>query len=283
MSIDDLLRLFGAKKSSLIGAGAEAQVFALNAQTVLRVSRQGSQKADVLARIHLLSKMALGAKEVRFEIPSVKDFGFKFGFHYTVENRLSGYPLSDALQQEAGMKRVNLVNDYLETSLQLHKLLIGETMFGEVGLGDPIRSLDLKDFLRRRAQKSLGVRRLSVDLDSFLDAITESKQPQLVHLDYCPSNVMCSEGKIVGVLDFGGTTIAGGSVFNPIVATAFLDPAITPVATEHDHLQATDWLATLGPSDGNLAMKKWLAAYWSFCGKDEDIPLFKWCRRILSA
>ena len=75
MSIDDLLRLFGAKKSSLIGAGAEAQVVALNAQTVLRVSRQGSQKADVLARIHLLSKMALGAKEVRFEIPSVRDFG----------------------------------------------------------------------------------------------------------------------------------------------------------------------------------------------------------------
>ncbi len=281
-SIDSFLSFFGVDTSNLIGSGVEAEVFALTKETVLRVNRKGSDKSDVAARIKLLNGMNSGSKHVQFEIPSVTDFGFKFGLHFTIENRLSGIPLSDGLKQQSGSKREALIDDYLEKSTQLSRLLIGDVEYGELGLGEPISNPCFKEFLRQRAQQSLDVCQLDVDLENILDAIGNPSQPELVHLDYCPSNVMCSEGKITSVLDFGGTTIAGSAAFNPIVANAFLDPTITPVASEDDHHQALDWLDGLGQSESNLAMKKWLAAYWSFCGKDKDLPLFKWCRRTLN-
>ncbi len=249
---------------------------------MLRVNRKGSVKSDVAARIELLNRMNSGSQHGRFEIPSVVDFGFKFGFDFTIEKRLSGIPLSDELKQVSGSKRAALIDDYLKVSTQLSRLFIGDGAYGELGLGEPIRNPRFKEFLRQRAQQSLDVCQLDVDLENILDAIDNPSQPELVHLDYCPSNVMNSEGKITGVLDFGGTTIAGSSAFNPIVATAFLDPTITPVATGNDHHQALDWLDGLGQSESTLATKKWLAAYWSFCGKDKDLPLFKWCRRTLN-
>ncbi len=281
-SIDNLLSFFGVNKSSLIGSGVEAEVFALNKKTVLRVNRKGSSKSDVTARVELLNRMMSGSQQVRFEIPTVTDFGFKFGLHFTIENRLSGIPLSDGLEQQSGSKRAALIDDYLEISTQLSRLLIGDVTYGELGLGEPIRNPCFKSFLRQRAQQSLDVCQLDIDLESILDAINDPSQPELVHLDYCPSNVMCSEGKITGVLDFGGTTVTGSSAFNPVVATTFLDPTITPVANANDHHQALDWLESFGHSESNLAMKKWLAAYWSFCGKDKDLPLFRWCRRTLN-
>ncbi len=249
---------------------------------MLRINRKGSDKSDVAARVELLNRMNSGSQHVPFEIPSIVDFGFKSGLHFTIEKRLSGVPLSDELKQQSGSKRAALINEYLEISTQLSRLFIGDAAYGELGLGDPIRNPCFKKFLRQRAHQSLDVCQLDVDLESILDAIDDPTQPDLVHLDYCPSNVMSSEGKITGVLDFGGTTIAGSSAFNPIVATAFLDPTITPVATKDDHHHALDWLGGVGQPESNLAIKKWLAAYWSFCGKDRDLPLFKWCRRTLN-
>jgi hypothetical protein len=274
-SLTDLLSHLGCNQSDIIGAGAEAQVFALSKNKVVRVQYAGSDAGDGAARVALLSRLAHSAP--RFDIPRVIDHGQAFGLHFCIEDRLSGAPMHVALAQCHGAARSNLVQDYLETSMQIAPLLTGGAIFGELGLNTPIQSLDFKTFLADRAQASLRVRELRIKMSDVIDAIAAPAQPELVHLDYCPSNVLCENGRITAVLDFGGTTIAGCGKFNPVIATAFLNPVITPSAHHGDHIQAQDWLATVGDLRTQSAIAKWLAAYWSFCGADEDLALYRWC------
>ncbi|MCR9135820.1 MAG: aminoglycoside phosphotransferase family protein [Alphaproteobacteria bacterium] len=279
--LDNILKRFGIGASALVGAGAEAQVFALNDASVLRVNRAGTLEADASSRIVLLNRLGSRSNRASFDIPRVRDFGFESGLYFTVEDRLSGIPVSDALVRLAGTGRHRLVHEYLEASLQLGELLSGETEYGELARDGAIRNSCFKTFLRVRAQESLRVRGLRIDVDRIVDAIEEPDQPKLVHLGYCPSNVLCADGRITAVLDFGGTTIAGNSQFNPIIAAAFLNPSITPAAGEKDQLQARGWLRERGLLETGFMVQKWLAAYWSFCGEDEDLPLYHWCLDIL--
>lgn len=280
-NIENILRRFGIDATSLLGAGAEAQVFALNDGSVLRVHRTGTNEADVSSRISLLSRLHLGAENASFQIPRVSDFGFECGFHYTVEDRLSGRSMSDALPSYPASRREYLVQDYLETSAQLAGLLSDETEYGELASRNAIRHPSFKGYLFERATASLRISGLSVAPEDIIAAIEEPDRPALVHLDYYPSNVLCEDEKITAVLDFGGSTIAGSSVFNPIVAAAFLDPRITPAANEKDRLQANDWIQHRGRCETNDAVRKWLAVYWSFCRENEDKQLFRWCRETL--
>jgi len=267
----------------LIGAGAEAQVFALNDVSVLRVNRAGTDAQDASARVVLLDRLGPGAERLSFDIPRVLDFGFECGLYFTVEARLSGTPLSAALTQLDGPQRHDLVHQYLNASTQLGDLLCGETRYGELARNGAIRNSCFKTFLRERAQESLRVCDLHVDVDWIVDAIEAPDRPKLVHLDYCPSNVMCTDGTISAVVDFGATTIAGNAQFNPVIAAAFLNPSITPSASEKDQWQAKEWLQECGLLETGLSVQKWLAAYWSFCGEKEDLPLYQWCRDILQS
>lgn len=279
--LDDILERFGIDATALIGAGAEACVFALNQTSVLRVNRAGTDARDASARVLLLNRLGPGAERLSFDVPRVIDFGFECGLHFTVEARLSGSPMSDALMRLDGARRHDLVHQYLDASMQLGELLSGETQYGELARKGAIRNSCFKVFLRERALESLRVCGLRVDVDRIVDAIEKPDRPQLVHLDYCPSNVLCADGKITAVLDFGATTIAGNSQFNPIIAAAFLNPSITPAANEKDQRQAKGWLQKNGLLDAGFAVQKWLASYWSFCGEKEDLPLYQWCRDIL--
>lgn len=267
----------------MLGEGGEARAFVINDGSVLRVNRKGTSQADVSARISLLSRLALRAELVSFEIPQVRDHGFECGHHFTIEDRLHGAPMRDALSQCTGSERENLVHDYLETSTQLSRLMIGETQYGEFAMQDGILCPSFKEFLRERSVKSLAQTELDIDLEAIIEGIEEPEKPQLVHLDYYPANVMCANGKVTAVLDFGGSTIAGSAVFNPIIAAAFLNQLITPSANENDTRLANDWLAENGLTNTGIAVRKWLATYWSFCEEQDDPALFRWCRAILSS
>lgn len=280
-NLDNILERFGIDASALVGAGAEAHVFALNEASVLRVNRPGTDADDASARVDLLNRLGPGAEQLIFDVPRVLDFGFDCGLYFTVEDRLSGTPMSDVLTRLDGARRHDLVHQYLEASTQLGDLLSGETQYGELARKGAIRNSCFKTFLRERALESLRICGLRVDVDQIVDAIEIPDQPRLVHLDYCPSNVMCADGKITAVLDFGATTIAGMSRFNPIIAAAFLNPSITPAANENDQRQAREWLQQNGLLESSLTVQKWLASYWSFCGEKEDLPLYQWCRDIL--
>ncbi|PRY80449.1 phosphotransferase family enzyme [Yoonia maritima] len=281
--IETLLAHFGTDRSSFLGAGAEAQVFALGPDKALRVHAADTVAADVAARVALLSRLQNAPQMVRFEIPHIRDFGFQHGFHFTIEDRLTGRPMHQALPQCTPTQRERLVNDYLESATQVTGLLKNETEYGELALANPIRSISFKDFLRARAEASLNVCGLNIDVDDLIAKIDEPDKPSLVHLDYCPSNVLCENGKITAVLDFGGTTIAGCASFNPIAAAAFLNPSITPAANDAGQQQANAWLDDHGFTNKRTPITKWLAAYWSFCGKNDDLPLFHCCRDILGS
>lgn len=275
-NIDDILRKFGTDQSALLGEGAEAQVFSLRNGLALRVNRSGANEADVLARANLLARIGVSST---FQIPRVRDYGYEYGLHFTVEDHLTGMPMSDALPKCSKLARENLVQDYLNTSKHLAGLLTDEAVYGEIGLVNAIQTRNFRDFLYRRAEVSLSVCNLDIVVENIVSEIEEPTSPALVHLDYCPSNVLCEGSRITAVLDFGGTTIAGCASFNPIVAVAFLDPSITPAARTIDQEQAYKWLADCGLCETSGPVTKWLAAYWSFCGENEDLALFRWCQR----
>lgn len=270
---------FGIDATALIGEGAEAQVFALDERTVLRVGRSGSIEGDLVARSELLKRLK---QPNGFQVPIVKDSGLRAGFFFSIEERLSGAPMSEVLKQVNGSQRESLILDYLRVSTQLSKLIEKQDFFGEIGLEDAITESDFGIFLLNRAKASLRVGKLNIDVCGIVDNIPRPEQSDLVHLDYCPSNVLCENGKITAVLDFGGTTIAGCAKFNPVVAATFLDPTITPTARGSDQAFADRWLLNWGEPAAQDYIKAWLAAYWSFCGRNEELALFKWCQKTLA-
>lgn len=277
-NIEQVLDHFGISATAHLGGGAEAQVYALATNKVLRINRAGAAAGDIDERVSLLARMG---RSTHFETPIVRDHGQFRGFYYTVEDRLPGVPMHIALAQASAGQRANLVLDYLETATRLGGLFSGTTIYGELARHAPIQDHNFKAFLQERAAASLGVCGVKTDITTIIDDIASPDHPSLVHLDYCPSNVLCEGEKISAVLDFGGTTIAGCASFNPVVATAFMNPMITPSARPDDHTQALEWLHAARPISASRAITKWLAAYWSFCGENEDLALYRWCRTTL--
>ncbi len=276
---DALLSRFGMTESAFLGGGVEADVFLIDKQSVLRIEKPGRDPKAAQHRVDLLSKLT----NAQFSVPKVREFDVLEGVAFTVEDRLEGEPMSQTLKTLHGGARQDLILDYLDVSLQVGDLMTVSSgaEFGELGTAVPIRRKRFHDFLRARAEASLAVKSLDVDLDSILSQVESPENAALVHLDYCPSNVLCEGNRITAVLDFGGTSILGADMFNPVVAKLFLTPAITPQATPSDLNLASEWLTSHTPQDVQDAVTEWLACYWSFCGTNEALPLYQWCLRTL--
>lgn len=92
---------FGVAPDALLGHGAEAWVYALDDDRVLRVLRDGGRKADVLRRMALVEGLALAQPVYR--LPEVLDVGEVAGRTYAIERRLPGRSMLEELGRIEGL------------------------------------------------------------------------------------------------------------------------------------------------------------------------------------
>ena len=64
-----------------------------------------------------------------------------------------------------------------------------------------------------------------------------------------------------------------------IGAVAYLDPLISPTASDADRSVAEEWLTEHGLADVYEPMRRWIAAFWS--AAVDDARLQEWCRSVL--
>jgi aminoglycoside phosphotransferase (APT) family kinase protein len=129
--------------------------------------------------------------------------------------------------------------------------------------------------------KAAGPRFAFLDPAGLAAALPEPDRPALVHLDAFAGNMLAKDGRITAVLDFGGVPIVGDRRLDPLAAAAYLDPDITPTASDADRAVAQEWLAERGLADLYDAARRWLAAFWS--AAIDDVRLHEWCGSILRA
>ena len=245
-----------------LGEGAEAWVFALPDDRALRLPKPGSD-AGVAARTALLDRLAPGARAAGVPIPKVLDIGKTEGRPWVIERRLPGVPMTEALGQRTD--RATLIRRYMEMAQRVGDILTGED-HAEIGYAPPLSDPDGPTFLRSLAARSLQWAGLALDPP---DPGLEDGPVGLVHIDYFPGNVMAEGGEITGVIDFGFGTLLSDRRLTPAVAALSLRFRTT--ATEDDLALAE---SLTGPVD-LPAVRRWLAAFWSFAAKD-DTELADW-------
>lgn len=277
-----VLEELGARPESRLGFGGEAWVFAADAERVLRIHHTHVSRTAVDARTALLRELGAGAGRASFAIPSVLETRVVLGRVVTMERRLPGRPLTEALRDATGAPRQALIRAYLDASHALGDLPLARTRYGDLTRGDALAAESFGSYLERRAEDAL--RRAGTDFAhlsaaALATACPEPDRPAFVHLDAFPGNMLEEDGVITAVIDFGGVSLAGDRRFDPIASAAYLDPRITPTGLPCDVETAMSWLeehALLGLYPG---VRRWIAAYWS--PARDDVRLHAWCRSVL--
>ena len=272
------------KASDLLGAGGEAEVYAIGDDFVARLYRSSSTAVvqDAAHRVELCREIALGATSLQFETPDVVGESVYDGRPVHLERRLAGVSVLDALGHVIGAQREKLITSYLDTAWAIGEITIERPFLGEIGRSDSIRSASWGSYLGERAARSLvgsgfddmDAQRLASDVEDLRES------PTLVHLDYCPANVLTDGERVSAVIDFGYSTIIGDRRMNVAAAvTHLLAPQITPSVLAEDAALVRDWVADSRLTQYVDGAVPWLAAYWTFAS--DDTALMAWCESVL--
>ncbi|UJW85298.1 phosphotransferase family protein [Devosia sp. SL43] len=282
LSDEQVLSEIGATGASRIGAGGEAQVYALPGNRVARIMRSGARVADAETRAALLREIAGSAATLSFRTPAVQSVSMVGERVVTIEERLPGEPVSDLLGRLTGDARRRLLADYLDTATRIRQAKVTRPYFGPL-IGDrALRVGSWSEFARARLARNL--RRCPAEFRAALrsemgTAWREPSNPAIVHLDYFPPNVLAEGDGITAVLDFGPSAVIGDPDMEAWSAVAYLDAEISPQATDADRRLAMEWLTERGLVDDYAKARRWLAASWTHATDDPSLDV--WCRRVL--
>lgn len=294
VEVEGMLRGLGVDPADLLGFGGEARVWALGTDRVVRVCHPGTAPGLLRQRIDLVAELTAAAAPP-FALPDVLEVRELAGRLVTVERRLEGITVAEALAAAAGPARRRLIEAHLDAAAALADLpLHPRPWFGQLTGDAPVRSPTWRGFLEHRAAASLaasglGDRRWAAGLAAHLAAELPyaapggRQDPCFVHLDAFAGNMMVAGGRVTAVLDFGPTCLAAGDRrFDPVACAVYLGSAhITPSATAADLGVARSWLVGRGMDDLYDPLRRWLAAFWSFAV--DDAKLHAWCRAVLAA
>lgn len=280
--LQEVLRALGVRPDALLGRGGEAGVYAVDDERVVRILHAGQDTNGIRSRQQLVAE--LGSRGAPFALPEVLDVGEVAGRAFSVERRLPGRPLTEALATLTGAARAELVEHHLEAAAALGSLHLGDRgWFGEL-LGErPLRSSTWTAYLHERATASLlrstpDLR--GIDAAALADALPGVDVPAFVHLDAFAGNMLSSGTTITAVLDIGVTSLAGDPRFDPVACAAYVSsPLITPGATSRDADVARSWLRAAGLLEMLEPVQRWLAAFWA--SAVDDVDLHRWCRSVL--
>lgn len=266
----------------LIGFGGEARVYAADQQRVLRLLHPGATLAGALARADFLGEIARGAKHLPFATPEVERVLEIDGRIAIFERRLPGVPLSESLARTSGQERQTALESYFNAALSIRDIALSRDYWGDL-LGEAaIRTDTYRDYLRERViQTRNRAGALAFLLDpSIAEAMPDCGAAGFVHFDLFPGNVLMNNGTVSAVIDFGATAMLADPRLELWSAAAYLDPEISPNATEADRAFAQNWLARHGLDADYPKARRWIAAYWSFA--QDDPKVMAWCRSVFA-
>ena len=281
-TLSDSLATFNPETATLLGEGSESRVYALDSHHVLRVCRDGASTDGVAARAALLDEITAGSRHIPFATPQVIEQGEHNGQHVTLENRLNGNSMLNALADASGSGRRMLIEQYMEAAWLLGDVAIERPFYGEICHPEPIEAPSFRAYLAERAERSLATSTDMTLTDSIRIAANVAEpddRGRLVHLDFCPANVLVEGVRVSAVLDFGYASLIGDRRMTAVAAAAYLVPEITPTVKKGDQAIAFDWLRNHEMISYYTSAERWLAAYWTHASDDEN--LFKWCTKIL--
>ena len=274
--IEAALRLrFGSELGPRLGGGGEADVRALGDDRVLRLCNADTSRVSFGARSGLMAR--LNGRCGGVAVPRVLEEGFVEGHLFTIETRIPGTPMDKVLQEPGD--RAALLTDYMETARLLSSGSCSGP-FGEIAHEAPITADSLREYMTTRARLSMEQGGVHLDAEHLAAPFAEPDRPALVHLDYFPGNVMTDGQKVTGVLDFGYSTVVADARFTPVLAAIYLSNRITPPTRDDDRALAMNWLEAQGLAELVDPLRRWIAAYWSFCRAD-DPNLAAEIRRVL--
>ncbi len=280
-----ILRSLGARMTTQLGRGGEGIVYPIDDERVVKIYNAGAQ--DPRPRHALVAELSrrVGSTPTArtFRLPAILEVGVSHDRWYSIERRLGGTTVADALERLVGDERTRLIQNQLDAVAALGDLPLDDRgWFGDLAHPDPIRADTWIDFCRRKIEHSLehapGFGR--IDASRIVHELPACDDPSFVHLDAFVGNILCEGSEVTAVIDIGATSTVGDRRFDPVSAVVYLHgEGIRPAATEHDKRTAAGWLADAGLSDMYEPVRRWLAAYWAWAIDDED--LHHWCRSVL--
>jgi putative membrane protein len=277
-----VLTRLGVGADALLGHGGEAWVYALEDARVLRVLHEGGRADDVRRRQSLVDELARALPA--FALPRVVQIGEIDGRVFTIERRLPGRSVMDALGSCDDNARGRLIEAHLDAAAALGDLhLAPRSGFGDLIIDDAITAATWRAYLEERAAANLArsTRELhSIDPIALAASLPDTTVATFVHLDAFAGNMLTDGARITAVLDIGPTSVAGDRRLDPLSAAVYLaSPDITPVATPADVDVAMSWLRSAGLDEWFEPARRWLAAYWSFAVDDPRV--MRWCHAVL--
>jgi putative membrane protein len=286
-----ILDRYGVGPEAFLGHGGEADVYALDAERVVRLHRNADPAAagGYVRRIAgLYDGLDRGA--VPFALPRVLEV-HEEEVAWSIEQRLPGRPLDAMLERLTGDDRRRAIRGYVDGAADLASLGVPR------GFGDGYGELFTEEMLRADTWSELLAARLTLQLDRSTPVLREAvpaldraaeriiavarAEPAtgrtLVHGDYFPGNVLLGDDlRVASVFDFGWLTVVGDPTHDVRSAVAFW--AVRPWSQPGDRESLLAAAGRhLGPDAAALVARTVAFEQLRFAFVAEDPHLHAWC------
>lgn len=285
-----ILAHHGLADGDRLGQGTEAEVYRLDPRRVLKIFGAHVNPLTIESRRAFCA--GLDASRVGFAVPCVFEAAQTRGTHHTIEARIAGSSLGEALPRLIGAARRDALLAYAEASTRVAEIGIPPGRFGELVAVPPLMADSWADFVAARAEAELrrnGGRlagtvdrpeRALARLEGWL-ARRPAAEPRLVHGDYYPPNVMVDDaGRVTGIVDFGNLALRGDPRLDP--ACALLSLENFDGVTAEDRGIVAGHLRGRGLCDDEDLRVYALFYAFRFLDTEREV-LFRWCARTIGA
>ncbi|MCB1496699.1 MAG: aminoglycoside phosphotransferase family protein [Bauldia sp.] len=225
-----ILDRFRLGAGDLLGAGSESWVYALDDERILRIRRQPAELDRLRALASFLERIAGRLPFDTPEILSIEADGA------TIERRLAGRPMTEALDRLEGDGRRRALSNYFGAAVAIRSITMDDQPFG--ALLDPDKgtapgwrtflsaSID-RSAMRYQARLEAAFGNVATLVDKArerLAAVPESPDKTLAHGDFLPGNVMIGDDlEVSAVLDFGAWTLVAEPSYDATGAAMFCE------------------------------------------------------------
>lgn len=284
-----VLARFGVGPADRLGGGGEAEVYALDAERVLRVHKNPGAAAYV-RRVGALYD-ELDRTAVPYALPTVIEVDEDDQGSWSIEVRLPGRSMDGLVTVVGGRDRETMLRSYVDGAAAFGRL--GRPRGWRGGCGELFTDADLRadtwgDLLAARLGLQLEEGRASlvgagIDVDLVRERIlAEARaetavEPTIVHGDYFPGNVLIGDDhEVSAVIDLGWLTVVGDPTHDVRTAVAFIDvrpwrrpgdaEVLLDAATAHLGADAEAMIART---------RRYEQARFAFVAEDEH--LHRWC------
>ena len=278
----------GVAPADLLGAGGEAEVFALGSDRVLRVHRR--EAADHARAVADLCA-SLDRRSVPYALPEVLEVHTRDGVSWSIERRLPGRVLEAVLAGLRGPDRATALTSYLEGAAAFAALGLPSGWpggYGEVLTDERLHADRWGDLLADRLRLQLAQARpvlagVVPALDDVVRRVAaearteEAREPALVHGDWFPGNVLVGEDlEVTAAIDLGWLTVVGDPTHEVRSAAVFLE--VRPWSQPGDDaIVRSVARRLLGPDAGRLIDRTRRFEQARFAFVDDDHHLHQWC------